>query len=726
MKNSRLMHFVVLVVLTLMLLKTTVALEFKTVQSPEEVCQCFASAYKITIINDELSTKSLHIFSEDNEVNIVPEDLKIEGKDSKSILVFLTPECDKKPGDYEFTLNVADEQNKSYTFKQKYKLKECRAVDVKTKDIETCVKEPITESFEVSNKGKVKEDLFLNVSKGDIETEVSLNPLETKEITFKSDGFQNPGEYSVKLNYKTEDNYISGSDTFKIKVDPCSSFEATLTKPQDVCLGESAKLLLTITNTGKIDEVFKLSSDDIKVPSEVRIAAGNSKVITLNVTPSELGEKDIVINIDSKYAGNKKLYSKVTAKNCCGVSLISSPTPIEICAGTKAEISVLMSVLNNGIKSEFEIESDSPWLTPELNDVVLGKNEVKEFVAKVKPLNKAGEYRAIIRAKNDYCEDKAFVTLDVKNCYDLEAELEDNTSEACANQKLVLPLKIKNTGEADSTYDIKVLNPKELMSEADSIELSKGQEGKVNLFLNTSNLSGDVTLEVVVSNHDHPEIKKVIKRIIEVEKCYDFDMSLQDIDACTTQNIELTGILTNKGTKDDEYTLDYICPSWINPKTDKVFLKSGENAKIKLEGTVPLEASGKKSLCSIIVKSTKLNTSKIFKSNINVKDNDECFCTKAILNMDKINVEVGKSKVVNVEVENCGLFNQTYTCKVSDELKDFAYITPDEFKLSPKESDRCYIGFIPKDSSKKEIAGDIIVSNGITEINKPITINIIG
>jgi len=729
MKSRKFLNIVVITSLVFLLINAVSALDVEVSEKPDEICQCLSSAYKLVLINDELSEKTFYLSADDEEVTIAPTEVTIDGKDSRSILVFLTPACDKEPGDYNFEIQIRDHENQTERVKIDYELNNCRSIKVKVNDIETCVNEPISSQIKVINDGKLKESVILDSSKGELsEKEISLNPDEEETVDFEHEGFDNPGDYTVKIDYKTKDAFISKQDSFKITAKPCSSFEATLTEPQEVCLGESASLLLTIQNTGKIDEEFTIESDDVVITdSKIEIEAGKSKVIKLNVTPEELGEKDIIVTINSKYAGSKKLYSSVKANNCCGVSLISSPTPIEICAGTKAEISVLMSVLNTGLDSEFEIESDSPWLTTELDKVKLAKDEVKQFMARIKPLTKEGDYRSIIRAKNDYCEDKAFITLKVKNCYGLDASLKQDVNEVCSGEKATIPLVIKNTGEVDATYQIKVLNPKGLTSETDSIQLSKGQQGEINLELDTSEMIGKVNLEVVVSDANHPEIKKVVRKEVDVQNCYDFEMSLEDVESCANQNIELTGILTNKGTKDSEYELEYLCPDWIKSKTEKVFLKSGESAKIKLYGEVPLEASGKKSLCSVIVNSKESNESRIYKSNIVIKDKEECFCTKAILNMDRINIEFGKSKIVNVEVENCGEFNQTYSCDVSDNLKEFSYITPEEkFELEPGEKERCYIGFIAKESKEEEIDGKVIISNGILDVEKPITIKVTG
>lgn len=709
-------------------IKTVFSLEMNALEQPSDVCPCISSVYKILVTNDELIPRSVEIKTDSDEIEIVPNKLDLGSKEGKTILVFLTPDCIKKPGKYSFNLIYEDSNNQTFNQKINYEVGNCRKIEYSLSDKKICSNEKSDQVIKIVNTGKIIETISIDSSLGTInQTTQKIEPGESKEYKILLDEFKEPGEYSINVSFSSEDKYIYYNESFQITVDPCANFEIELSTQDKVCIKDQAIFFLNIKNTGKITDTYFVSKNNNIEPEKenITLEPGKEERIRVFINPEKLGEEEVVIRIKSKYLPEKVLSSKLIVEDCCGLNLKTTNNTLEICAGAYGEFSQIFELENNGFSSTFNITSDSNWIIPETDTINLSEDESIKFSTKIKPINQVGTYKTIIKAYDEYCEANIPITVKVNDCFGLEAELLDlENKTVCSEGNETIKLRIKNKGDVKASYEIIPLNPRELKSESNVIELNPEQETGINLFLNPEDLSGKTNIEVLIIQRDFPENKVILTEEVDIIRCYDFEFSIEDKETCSDQELEIKGIISNTGFMKDLFLINSVCPPWLNISTDKLYLDSEAKGLITITGTVPLEAENKRSVCSIIISSQNGNQTRTYNSNIFIKPNEECYCSEVLLNLEKITVKPGKSGVVEVNIRNCGEFNQTYECKVSENLDNISYINQEELTVEPGETEKCYIGIVPETTMKGLIQGNIIIKNKYQEIKKDLEVNI--
>ncbi len=661
-------------------------------EMPKKVCPCISNTFVFSILNKESKPQVYNISANISYVEIMPKKLIIKPFSSKRFYLFLTPPCNISKGKYSFNLIISS-KNKSIVKKIEYSLDECYSLGIKVEDKEICANQPFNLTGLVYNKGVSSKEIVVKVSEGKLnKTSKLVNAKDFFSFMIKHSGYSKIGEHKLKVvAYYKDMPYINVTTYSNVKIDPCANYEVNISKRREFCLGDTVFLNLIIENKGSTNNSFYIESNANVSTNNITVKPREKRVLKLYYRPLRTGEENIYVKIKPRYGKEKILTSTLDVKDCCNIALISSPTPIEVCLNDLSETSLLLGLYNKGKNDSFEITSDSWWARPELNKLSVSKDKERLFRVRISPISKVGTYRAIIKAKSNNCEDNAYITLKVKKCYDLEVDINDNTS-VCACQNISIPIKITNKGAVKDEFEISIDNPKYEL-DANSIELMPYQSGIVYLKGKSCKVGNEKVL-IKISSRTLPEVYIMKELNIKIEDCYNFDVSVSDVLACPNQNISINLLIKNTGTKNDTYVINYNCPKWIKVNQTRLTLMPGDGKNLILSGKVPL-LENKSNVCAIIVTSNHSKVKKVVISKINVKDKETCFCTQAQSNYQRISIEKGKTKIVEVKVHNCGLFKQKYKFNVSDNILNWVVIEPKEIELDKDEEDTFYIAITP-------------------------------
>ncbi len=683
---------------------------FYTSQSPHSICSGVRSTFVFYLKNDmeETNNFNINVSPTNNNLIWIPHSIKLIPGDTTKVYVFINPSL-KTEGNFSFKIS-AEYNGQTISQVVNYDVINCNrfTINIPTSN-EYCIYYPITLNGSITNNGKFNnQSVTLTTSEGTLsKKDFVLNSNQTDHFTIKIKSATAPKTKTITVKATIKDTNQTITKTVSLPIRSCASYTASISSvPSPVCNNQVVAYNITLKNTGKVDDTYTVSSNQgVLNQTKFTLVPNSEKKISLKIIPKVSGSHPLIVTLLDKYNLKKQLTSTYSSKNCCGVSLVSSPSPITICSNEITESAEVLGLLNTGEKTNFTITSNAPWAIPAISSVLLPKNGEQTFLTRIHPFSVPGTYRAIIKASADGCEDTAYITLNVKNCYNFkinstlkQAPLEN---QLCTCSSTPFDFKVSNTGSVKDTYNLGLVSgdPRLISFENQKITLNPMTSGQFKGTIKvpcTYNKSSNLVFKV--SSQSNPDLTKEITVTIVPKNCYGVNAVMSNANTCAEKEFNLTALITNTGNKTDTYSIKYNCPSWVEPasNTNEITIDSKQKQIITLHGKADVSDSGKTYLCALSVHSkTNPSVSTFSTSRITIRPKLECFCLKPVLSNATVTIKAGGSKVDTLSINNCGIMNETYTLTIEGDNKSWLVLEPNTLTLSPKDSGKFYIAILP-------------------------------
>ena len=549
--------------------------------------------------------------------------------------------------------------------------------------------------IQVTNTGETTQtyNLVLDLPRGWsglIEPEITLEAGETKEITtfFVSSSLCNlptGTEVPIKVKVKSLQDQVLDTETLKIPIVNTHYVDLELEKEKDeVCRGETKTYNVTVINLGKETETFDLFTNVTYASlseSSLTLEPNEERTLTLTVS-SVVESKSILVKIKSKdsWAENEKVLS-LEVKDCYNFELTLQPLENNVCLGKS--INYTLKIKNTGSKEDsYEIKGPS-WVYLETETVSLGPNEEKEVNIEVKPEQKGRmSFNLSVSSSNlPELEKNVQGFVNSIECRGVAVIVFPLERTVCKGEIVRYDVIIKNIGTIESTFDL----TSSLGSlERDRIILSPGETNTVGLELVTTDLMGNITLNVKASDgvvFDQQEVK------ISIENCYSAKISItpETQKVCPCFSVNYTATLENTGKFPDNYTFKF------GEFIEQVSLNPGESKDFELSIQAECDAEPGNHTVKATAESDHVSVEGY--ANLEVKEREECYLVGLETEETEKYVKILEAAVIPIKVKNLGENPDKY--KLSVKGPNWVYLSPNEVKLGPKEEKEVYLYVSP-------------------------------
>ncbi|MCK5594327.1 MAG: hypothetical protein KAI18_03730, partial [Candidatus Aenigmarchaeota archaeon] len=170
------------------------------------------------------------------------------------------------------------------------------------------------------------------------------------------------GQYTITLTATPDsDKDQKYEDNMDFVVMKCHGVEITAATGQiDACIGETETVDITLSNTGKTEETFILTSTTGTFDTDrLTITSNDEKTATLSI-PVAKSKETVTIKAQSttSYATGTTEVEVVSEGACYGIAVLNIPPQMTVCKGDTAKI--VVTAKNTGYKTEtFTLATDT-------------------------------------------------------------------------------------------------------------------------------------------------------------------------------------------------------------------------------------------------------------------------------------------------------------------------------------------------------------------------------
>lgn len=374
---------------------------------------------------------------------------------------------------------------------------------------------------------------------------------------------------------------------------------------------EPSSFSLTIQNSGSYTEVYYLSVDAFsgyttfsqnpvqlnpstaqQVYVFVSPGCSISGVYDFNVIVSTLNsQQQAMLPVRLNIRGN---YDYITAFGNYYVEnepIVESDGYYKICEEDTQNIPLIIHN-NAGLTNSYKISLNAPKFAALMQDsMVLKSSERGAVLINLHP--NLGDERTYYITANVIPQvggepQSKKLRLDVEECYGVRISLPKEFVVSNCEQT-AYTLNIHNEGKYDETFNLYLLNAPEWVSvdyNANEIKVNGSAFATLNLDV-PCGVKGTERLSIAVSSQAHENVKDTKKLAIDIVPQGEFYNTVIGIIGSTKikqDSRELPIEITNKGLKEQEYSLSIEAPDWasIEPKTLKLGQDETGNARLIL------------------------------------------------------------------------------------------------------------------------------------------------
>lgn len=513
--------------------------------------------------------------------------------------LWITPGCGVNPGSYTATIRA-----KSRTSGEERRVGlglevlKCHQAGLEIpKSGETCRGMPLEVGMNVTNYGKYKERFSLqasvewaNFSAGAFSL---LESGETEPIIMTlrpPEGMT--GAESVTVSLKSLDSYATDTETFRLNIEDCYSFEAGLEPArQPVCKGKSAEYVLRISNMGSKRDSYSIYTPSWVSPAfgSVSIGPGEGRDISLKATPVMAGESEFNITVISsmqpRYPELRRTVLGIAdARECRGVAVVVSPPSLEICSREGAEY--LVTVKNIGTVSDtFKLEATLGTLEQEKLPLNAGESKnLKLFIA---PGISPGKKSIKVGAGSDGIYDEDESELLVESCYSAGIGIKPDSASLCPCSSASFEAKLENTGKYPDNYTFSLEVPEGMgkgLEKAIGLMPGKSETIKLEISVPCGMKAGSYQIKARAESKNTGSLQDAEILVKAMEKCYSLELTAGNDSLRTIRGRAAVFAISarNTGDANDSYRLFLQGPEWSYLSTESLSLESGESRTIYL------------------------------------------------------------------------------------------------------------------------------------------------
>ncbi|MEM2089625.1 MAG: hypothetical protein QXL88_00830 [Candidatus Pacearchaeota archaeon] len=439
------------------------------------------------------------------------------------------------------------------------------------------------------------------------------------------------------------------------------------------------------------------------VPSGFSLAAGETKSFFIYITPSSRatpGTYVLEISIIGLKA-SKRLSHEIIVENCRKTTLEVFPSRDKICACESKSFELKLS--NKGIYLEnyvLSLEgSAAKWINLSGTSFSLAKNTSVVIPAQISiPCDVKGNYSATFKAKSTslLAQAETSLQLEIVPCYDYSIEAKSYL-ELCENEKIVLPVTLKNFGTADNLYKINVKAPSWVALDKKSLEVASNKQDAFNLIIKPPfNTTGDFSI-IIQTLSEKGKIMKELEIKLKVFSCYGVTLETEKKQdkICVGLNKNYAATIKNIGKFNNTFNILLEAPSWASVTEKTITLGPEEAKNFSLVLSPAKDVKPTDYAMILIVKDPVSGVESKNKLDIAVISTEECY--KPSISAEKEEQEVNRDStaVLMLVLENKGIEEAEYAIEISGTAVSFSRINPSTVKLEAGKTQSIYIYIAP-------------------------------
>ncbi len=453
---------------------------------PESAAACPSNTavYELAIENTG-QVKDTYTFSSSrpDQITIAPKQVTLEaGEKWQDPFVWYTPKTSVSPGTYEFTLYATSQTTgERFPITGTIEVLPCHNLQISQTNpsVSACIGEKAQVEFTVSNKGRNTENVQLQTDTGTLTaSSFTLEPGTSETVQLETSG-ASAGEKTAMVEAHSQSSFAQSSKLLTLQVNRCFASEAQVTpKNQRICTGKSNEFDVVVRNTGTQSDTFTLSaSGGTLETSELTIDGGESRTTTLQFTPKQ--QKTYNLQVRAKGKSVSSTSFSVTGANCRAVTVITTPSTNALCEDEQVEYDV--EVKNTGdVADTYTLASNIGTLGATKVNLGPGEEDVVDLQVDGNALTQ-GSHLVKVRTRSTHTRDVSDfseVTADVQNCYDLNMNLQQRTSNVREGNTVLFENTLQNTGSKENTYTVSLDGPAWISLKPVSATLAAGAEKK--------------------------------------------------------------------------------------------------------------------------------------------------------------------------------------------------------------------------------------------------------
>ncbi|MEF8880547.1 MAG: DUF499 domain-containing protein, partial [Candidatus Nanohaloarchaea archaeon] len=311
---------------------------------------------------------------------------------------------------------------------------------------------------------------------------VTLEDQETKTVTLTASSDVATAEnFNVRAASTT--SYSQDIRNIQFNVENCYESEVSVTPTEaEVAGGSTAEFDVTVRNIGTKEDEFTLSSNIGEFSQNpVEIDGESNEVVTLEVTPEQLGSQTVEVTAEGKSSSSNSVQMEVLNGNNMNIDF--EHQSVQTCDTEKVEVETIIE--NTGATDEtFSLQTNRGVLEEEQIEVEVGESEAVETTIDAKKME-AGAYDVVMTATaSTYGEPQKSGTasLTVNDCFDVTMNVVPEVASAGENRSVIYEINLENTGTKENTYELAYEGPSWISIKPGEVTVSPGETGKSYMY----------------------------------------------------------------------------------------------------------------------------------------------------------------------------------------------------------------------------------------------------
>lgn len=410
------------------------------------------------------------------------------------------------------------------------------------------------------------------------------------------------GVYDLTVKIKSGD--VVKEQTHKITAKDCHGTSLSVDGDKKACPCDKVKYKLALENQGEFKEKFKITAEGTAKEwtnlslTSVELASGESKEFYAYVEPPCNVNGDYTLTF--KAVAEASLAGASTTANLeilpCYEYDIGIEKEYNICENEK--INIPIKINNKGTAGNtFAIVLDGPgWAKLSAKSIDIDSETEKSVDINVQPPFKTdGNFTLKIETMTSAGNVKktAETSVNARRCYGVDLDVA-NEDKLCKKEK-EYSIMIKNLGEFDSTYSLKIEGPDWAKLEDSSIKVDAKKNATIKLEVKPENAEFkkyNITITATDDASKESDSGTLVLEVSSPEDCYKAEITSEEnrINVELEKSKTLFLMLKNNGLDEAEYTIELDGKgakfAIINP--NEIKLSPGETETLYLYISPPL------------------------------------------------------------------------------------------------------------------------------------------
>ncbi len=469
-----------------------------------------------------------------------------------------------------------------------------------------------------------------------------------------------------------------------------------------VCPSETIIIedVVKATTSSSFEVMLSGNTDFVTVmPLSFTLDAGEQKSIYSYITPPSnalpgLYSFSLIIKNGQE---QKTITHEFIVENCNELSLTLQNA--ETCACDTVQLEA--EITNNGVYEQtYAIKAYPSIATPNVDKITLKPGQTETFYVSVKvPCTAKNNIKVTVQAESlqTYATAKAVATINVKQCYGYNVELQQDSFSICDGETLTIPVTITNLAEQPNYYELLLTGYKHASLSISELSIDAGQTRQFNINVMPPYLEeGNYTLKLQVLS-DKGNIMTTKNIALTIRKCHSIaiDMPTTSDVLCNALTNTYAIYVTNTGEKPATISLSTDGVNFATLSNYSLQLDAGMQQAVTLTVSPPYETKPGTYNIKIKARDTVSNAQATATLQLETKSIEQCYMPRIYTNTDTIDIEQDKTATIMFTVENTGSNTASYDISIEGTATRFASLVPTLITLKPRQAEVVYVYVAP-------------------------------